>query len=71
MDPKDINGNDVTMVFVLTWKLIENQPAHLCVCVCLALNSARLLGPPFAEVGIRKSRPPGNPEGPRHYLLVR
>ena len=45
--------------------------AKVCVCVCLVLHSSRLLGLPFAEVGIRKSRPPGSPEGPRCYLLVR
>ena len=43
----------------------------VCVCVCLAFHSARLLGPPFAEVGIRKSRPPGNSEGPRNYPFAR
>ena len=43
----------------------------VCVCVCVVLHSSRLLVSPFAEVGIRKSRPPGSPEGPRRYLLVR
>ena len=42
-----------------------------CVCVCLVLHSSGLLGSPFAEIGIRKSRPPGSPEGPRRYLPVR
>ena len=41
------------------------------LCVCLVIHSSRLLGSPFAEVGMRKSRPPGSPEGPRCYLLVR
>ena len=41
----------------------------MCVCVCLALHSARLLRPTFAGVEIRKSRPPGRLEGPRTYLL--
>ena len=41
------------------------------VCVCFVFHSSRLVGSPFAEVGIRKSRPPGSPEGPRRYTLVR
>ena len=44
---------------------------RVCVCVCVDLHSSRLLGSPFAEVGIRESRPPGSPEGPRRYPLVR
>ena len=58
-------------VLARAWAEILEVVAQVCVCVCVALHSARLLGPPFAEVGICKSRPRGNPEGPRHYPLAR
>ena len=44
----------------------------VCVCVCVLPSILRgSPGPPFAEIGIRKTRPPGNPEEPRNYPLAR
>ena len=47
--------------------------SELCVCVCVSVQSScqGSSEPPFAEVGMRMSRPPGSPEGPRTYLLAR
>ena len=41
------------------------------VCVSLPSILQGSPGPPFVEIGIRKSRPPGNPKGPRNYPLAR
>ena len=52
---------------------VFSQINMMCVCVCVCLLPFILQGspgPPFAEIGIRKSRPSGNPEGPRHYLFA-
>ena len=47
-------------------RILLRKKSHLlhyyCVCVCLVLHSSRLLGSPFAEVGIRKSRPQAIPK---------
>ena len=53
--------------------LVTLNPLYVCVCVCVSCSSSfrGSPGPPFAEIRIRKSRPPGNPEGPRNYPLAR
>ena len=43
----------------------------VCVCVCMCVPSQPAEAPlnrASRMVGIRKSRPPGSPEGPRTYL---
>ena len=50
---------------------IAAKTVCVCVCVCCPPSFRGPPGPPFAEIGICKSRPPGNPEGPRDYPLSR